>query len=220
MDYTVRDSGGMRELELRGQITFEADAGFREILAEWEKGGIAECVLDLSAVEYMDSAGLGLLGEERLARRAHRHSARRAIDAVLDQECTASAVADARAPIGRDGARRTKREWLRFPGVELGHLLSEDWASPDDALLAELIEDARYAPYLERQAAEVEALRRNEAIALPLALDYAQMPGLSIEMTERLSAARPTTLAAAARIRGITPAALSAILLHVRKAAA
>ena len=166
------------------------------------------------------AAGLGLLGEERLARRAHRHSARRTIDEALDQECTASAVADAGAPIGRDGARRTKREWLRFPGVELGHLLSDDWASPDDALLAELIEDARYAPYLERQAAEVEALRRNEAIALPLALDYAQMPGLSIEMTERLSAARPTTLAAAARIRGITPAALSAILLHVRKAAA
>lgn len=61
MDYTVRDSGGVRELELRGQITFEADAGFRDILAEWEKGGVAECVLNLSAVEYMDSAGLGLL---------------------------------------------------------------------------------------------------------------------------------------------------------------
>ena len=105
-----------------------------------------------------------------------------------------------------------------FPTVVLGGGFLR--LGGNDALLAELIEDARYAPYLERQAAEVEALRRNEAIALPLALDYAQMPGLSIEMTERLSAARPTTLAAAARIRGITPAALSAILLHVRKAAA
>lgn len=61
MDYTVRDSGGTLELDLRGQMTFEADSGFREILAEWEKGGIAECVLNLSAVDYMDSAGLGLL---------------------------------------------------------------------------------------------------------------------------------------------------------------
>lgn len=61
MDYTVRDSGDRRELELRGQMTFEADADFREILSGWEQGGIAECVLDLSAVDYMDSAGLGLL---------------------------------------------------------------------------------------------------------------------------------------------------------------
>lgn len=61
MDYTVRDSGDLRELELRGQITFEADGDFRTILAEWERGGIADCVLNLSAVDYMDSAGLGLL---------------------------------------------------------------------------------------------------------------------------------------------------------------
>lgn len=61
MDYTVHDNGNLRELELRGQITFEADADFRTILAEWEQGGIADCVLNLSAVDYMDSAGLGLL---------------------------------------------------------------------------------------------------------------------------------------------------------------
>ncbi|MGA1859642.1 STAS domain-containing protein [Azospirillum sp. 11R-A] len=61
MDYTVHDSGTLRELEMRGQITFEADTDFRTILAGWEKAGIADCVLNLSAIDYMDSAGLGLL---------------------------------------------------------------------------------------------------------------------------------------------------------------
>ncbi len=61
MDYAVRDSGGVRELELRGQLTFEADAGFRQIVEAWEKGGVRECVLNLAAVDFIDSAGLGLL---------------------------------------------------------------------------------------------------------------------------------------------------------------
>ncbi|MDR6771889.1 STAS domain-containing protein [Azospirillum sp. BE72] len=61
MDYTVHDSGSLRELELRGQMTFEADGGFREIMAGWEAGGVADCVLNLAAVDYIDSAGLGLL---------------------------------------------------------------------------------------------------------------------------------------------------------------
>jgi tRNA uridine 5-carboxymethylaminomethyl modification enzyme len=86
--------------------------------------------------------------------------------------------------------------------------------------LEEAIEDHRYAPYVERQQAEVSRLRSDDAVRLPPGLDYAAIPGLSNEMVERLSRARPDTLGAAGRIRGITPAALAAVLVHARRRAA
>ena len=81
------------------------------------------------------------------------------------------------------------------------------------------MEDPAYAPYIERQAREIAELRDNEALKLPDDFNYAAVPGLSKEMIERLSAARPESLAAAARIRGITPAALSAILVQAKRRA-
>ena len=123
----------------------------------------------------------------------------------------------AAAPL--DGQRRTGAEWLRFAGVHIEHVapgLSRDF----DPAFAEIAEDARYAPYLRRQDDEVALLRANDAVRLPDALDYAGIPGLSAEMVERLDRARPATLGAAGRIRGITPAALTAILLHTRRRAA
>ena len=86
-------------------------------------------------------------------------------------------------------------------------------------VLAEVIEDARYAPYVERQQRETARLAQ-EDVRLPECLSYRAVGGLSVEMIERLERARPATLAAAARIRGITPAALSAILVHGRRLAA
>jgi tRNA uridine 5-carboxymethylaminomethyl modification enzyme len=160
---------------------------------------------------------LGSARRERLARRAHDHET---IAGMLATHTTASALAGVGAPVGQDGARRSGAEWLRLAGVTIEHVAPEGWRAPDAALLAEMIEDARYAPYVERQAAELALLRRNEAIALPSALDYRAVPGLSLEMVERLEAPRPETLGAAGRIRGITPAALSAILLLARKSAA
>ena len=77
-----------------------------------------------------------------------------------------------------------------------------------------------YAPYVARQQAEIDRLRSDEAVRIPAGLDYAALSGLSNEMVERLSAARPSTLGAAARLRGITPAALAAILVHARRKAA
>ena len=79
---------------------------------------------------------------------------------------------------------------------------------------------SRYAPYVERQNREVERMRSDERIAIPAGLDYRTIGGLSNEMVERLEAARPTTLGAAGRVRGVTPAALAAILVHCRRAAA
>ncbi len=90
----------------------------------------------------------------------------------------------------------------------------------DPAIYAEVIEDARYAPYVTRQEAEVRAMRSSESTPLPDLMDYAAIPGLSNEMVERLRAARPSTLGAAERIRGITPAALSTIMVHAKRLAA
>lgn len=163
---------------------------------------------------------LGCLGPARRERLARRARDRDVIATMLLTKSTASSLAAAGASVGQDGARRSGAEWLRFTGVTIDHIAPAGWRAPDTELLAEMIEDARYAPYVERQTAELTAIRQDEAIALPAGLDYRQVPGLSLEMVEKLSAARPATLGAAGRIRGITPAALSAVLLHARKAAA
>ncbi|WP_448662742.1 tRNA uridine-5-carboxymethylaminomethyl(34) synthesis enzyme MnmG [Sphingomonas sp. CJ20] len=164
------------------------------------------------------AAALGCLTPARTERLAWRLEERARVEAAFADTLTATVLAARGAPVGQDGARRSAKEWLRFSGVELHHLVSDVTADP--AILAEFIEDARYAPYLERQEAEVAQLRGNDAIRLSADLDFAAIPGLSNEMVERLRAARPETLGAASRIRGITPAALSAILLHARRNAA
>lgn len=61
MNYTVRDLGGVREVDLRGQLTFEANDDFRRIIEGIEQGGLTDCVLNLSSLDFIDSAGLGLL---------------------------------------------------------------------------------------------------------------------------------------------------------------
>jgi len=86
-------------------------------------------------------------------------------------------------------------------------------------LLDEVIEDARYAPYLMRQDAEIRTMRANEGISL-MELDYPRIAGLSNEMVEKLNASRPATLGAAERVRGVTPAALALILVHAKRKAA
>ena len=116
---------------------------------------------------------------------------------------------------------------MRFPDVQLADLLDliptesvsretrGEWSTD---VVAEAEQDGRYAPYVDRQAAELRDLAANEQIRIPDALDYRRIAGLSNEMVERLDSARPETLAAASRIRGITPAALAAILVHAKRA--
>jgi tRNA uridine 5-carboxymethylaminomethyl modification enzyme len=161
---------------------------------------------------------LGMQGSERARRHVSRSDARAQLESQFETPLTASVVHARGAPVGLDGARRSAKEWLRFPGVELTHVA--DSVEADSQLLAEFVEDARYAPYLERQEVEVEQLRTNDNVRLSASLDFGAVPGLSNEMVEKLTVTRPETLGAASRIRGITPAALSAILLHARRSAA
>lgn len=160
----------------------------------------------------------GCIGAVRRAHQGRRRERRAVLDARFSEPRTAHALGQAGAPVSQDGARRSAFEWLRFPGVGIAHL-GVYVADAEPALLAELIEDARYAPYLERQAAEQETMARSDGTPIADTLDYATIPGLSNEMIERLTLARPATIGDAGRVRGITPAALTAIMLHIRRAA-
>lgn len=164
----------------------------------------------------------GLIGTARQHWFAKRSKDRVEILSALQRPVTASAMLAAGASVRQDGVRRTLFEWARFPEVPTSVLdrLLPDLSQFDPLLRGEVMEDAHYAPYLERQTAEVRDLRANESIMIPSHLDFGAIGGLSREMQERLEAARPETLAAAGRIRGITPAALAAILVHVRRRAA
>jgi len=138
---------------------------------------------------------------------------------ALSRAIPAPALADAGLPVRRDAGRKTLSEWLRFDLslADLSPWLGKaiDLTNP---LADEMVEDAAYAPYLERQEAELRDMRSSAAVPLGH-LAYADVPGLSREMVERLEAARPATLADAARVRGITPAALAAILVNARRSA-
>ena len=122
--------------------------------------------------------------------------------------------------VSQDGVRRTAAELLAYPEVDL-KALARLWPELADfrADIAEQIEiDARYAGYLKRQEADILSFRRDEALRLPANLDYGTVGGLSAEARSKLSAARPASLGAAARLPGVTPAALTALLRHVRRA--
>ena len=121
--------------------------------------------------------------------------------------------------VNADGRRRSLVQLLAHRGVDLD-ALSGVWpqilAWPPQ--VREQIEiDAAYAGYLDRQAADVEAFRRDEDLTLPPGLDYAAIGGLSNEVREKLAAVRPATLGQAARIEGVSPGALTALLGHVRR---
>ncbi len=162
----------------------------------------------------------GCLSDARRWHQDERAEARKMVEDALTVESTASALAARGVEVSQDGSRRSAYAWLRTPGVTLGDVAPDVDALADADVIAELLEDARYAPYLERQAVEVARLRGEEEVALPAMLVFGDIPGLSGEMVDRLTAARPRSLAAAARVRGVTPAALSAVLLHARRLAA
>ena len=160
------------------------------------------------------------LGPQRLARLAARSAERAVIERQLSVPIGADRLIARGAQVAPDPQHRTGVEWLRVAGVTIGDVAPDLIASGDTALLAEVAEDARYAPYLARQDSEIAQQRANGGIAVPGSLDFGTVPGLSTEMVERLSAARPESLGAASRIRGVTPAALTAILLQLRRIAA
>jgi tRNA uridine 5-carboxymethylaminomethyl modification enzyme len=121
--------------------------------------------------------------------------------------------------LNKDGQRRTAFELLSYPEFGMADV-ARIWPSfaelaPDHALQLEI--DAKYHVYLERQAADVAAYRRDEALALPDDFDFDAVKGLSNEVRQKLAAVRPRTVGQAGRIDGMTPAALALLAAHLRR---
>ena len=123
--------------------------------------------------------------------------------------------------VNDDGQWRDGLDLLGFPAIDVASLarLWPELAAIRPEIAARLENDARYRGYLDRQASDIEAFRRDASIALPGDLDYGAVASLSTEVRQKLARARPANLAAAARIPGITPAALTALVVHLRRAA-
>ncbi|MEP7348469.1 MAG: tRNA uridine-5-carboxymethylaminomethyl(34) synthesis enzyme MnmG [Sphingorhabdus sp.] len=166
----------------------------------------------------------GAVGDERRAAFDTRLATKTAIEVELRQVASADRLIRNGLDVKRDAGKMPLYAWLRFPSITVKDLLAVSRETdvgliPNGPLLAEIEQDGRYAPYLDRQDAEIRDLSANERIAMPDTLDYRTIAGLSKEMVERLDAARPENLAAAARVRGVTPAALAVILVHAKRAA-
>ncbi len=121
--------------------------------------------------------------------------------------------------VARDGVRRSAFQLMGHPGAVLEAILQ---AAPQlrelpPDVVDQVARDARYAPYLDRQERDLAAMRRDEDLELSPALDYLKLRGLSTELRDKLNRVRPRTLAQAGRIEGMTPAALTLILLKARQ---
>jgi tRNA uridine 5-carboxymethylaminomethyl modification enzyme len=164
---------------------------------------------------------LGCVGSARAAAFATKQAALHAARPLI-RNCTLSPTEARRhgLVVKQDGVARSGHDLLALPDVTLA-TLARIWPQLE-GMAPEVVEqleiEAHYAGYLDRQSAEILAFRRDEGLALPPDLDYAAVGGLTTEMREKLSRARPVNLGQAGRLEGVTPAALTALLAYVRKA--
>jgi len=166
--------------------------------------------------------GAGLVGSARMARLDDKLARLQWAEALLaERRLTPSMAAAHGIRVNQDGAARTACELLAYPEVDVARLAGI-WPelgeiAPDVAEQVEI--EARYAVYLQRQAADIADFRREEGLFLPAELDFAALAGLSGELRSLLARVRPRTLGAAARLPGMTPAALTLLYRHVKRAA-
>ena len=163
---------------------------------------------------------LGCVGAERA--KMHRAKmgeldAARALARALT--VTPSDAARRGLALRKDGQRRSAFELLSYPSIGIGDVarLWPQLAGLRPKVAEQLEIDAKYDVYLSRQAADVESYRRDESLTLPEDLDYAELPGLSNEVRDKLQTYRPRTVGHAGRIDGVTPAALTLLAAHLRR---
>lgn len=120
--------------------------------------------------------------------------------------------------INQDGTKRTPFQVLAFPDVDMRQLagLVPDILSFSQEIQDQVSRDALYANYIARQQKDVEKLRKDELLKIPEDLDYSDISGLSSELQSKLQHVKPADLAQAARIDGMTPAALALLLGRIR----
>ncbi len=164
---------------------------------------------------------MGLVGAERLAHYQQRNGQIDALRQRLQQLSLTPTEASARGlQLNRDGLRRSAYQLLSYPDIGFERLATiwPELSAFAPGVIARVTADAVYSVYLDRQAAEIDSYRRDQALKLPPELDLDAMPGLSNELRLKLMAQRPADLAQAARIEGMTPAALTLLAAHSRKA--
>lgn len=129
------------------------------------------------------------------------------------------ALASAGLPVSRDGAPKTAMQLLSHDEIDFSDCLAlwPELAQISPALRSQLKTDAHYSGYLARQQADIDAMRRDDALKIPAQIDYFRIGGLSAESQELLSRHKPETIGQAGRIAGLTPAALVAVLRHIKK---
>ena len=163
---------------------------------------------------------LGLVGSARWQMFEQVQGRRDAARHLLESTVITPAEAQRRGlPVNQDGVRRSLFDLLAYPDISWGQLAGE-WpelaqVSPDIA--ESVATDAQYSVYLQRQAADIAAFRRDEHVSIPADFDFAALAGLSAELTQKLISQRPKSLGAASRIEGMTPAATTLLLAHIKK---
>ena len=163
---------------------------------------------------------LGCVGARRAAHFASAQAELAAARARLDALSLTPTEARAHGiALNQDGIRRSAFQLLSYPELDWARLAGvwPELAAVSPRIAERLRTDATYAVYLDRQRADIAAFRRDEAVRLPAGLDYAGISGLSNEMRSKLEAVRPGTLGQAARIEGVTPAALTLLAAHARR---
>jgi tRNA uridine 5-carboxymethylaminomethyl modification enzyme len=163
---------------------------------------------------------LGCIGPERASRfRAKMQALTAARDYARSVSVTPSGAERFGFALKKDGQRRTAFDLLAYPDFGIAEVVRiwPELGTLAPAIAEQLEIDAKYSVYLDRQAADIAAYRRDEALALPDGLDYAAMTGLSHEVRQKLVAVRPRTLGQAGRIDGVTPAALTLLAAHLRR---
>ena len=163
---------------------------------------------------------LGCVGAERSRKFDEKLRAIEDAKSMARRLVLTPAQASARGlQVNQDGVRRDALQLLAYPSITFDQLAAmwPELGALSPPVREQLEIDALYSGYLERQALDVEAFKRDEDLRLDVLLDYASVGGLSNEVREKLSATRPGTLGQASRIEGVTPSALTALLAHVRR---
>ncbi len=153
------------------------------------------------------------LFEDKLGRLTHART-------ILEAETfTPKQVSESGIRVNQDGNRRTGMDLLAFPDVVFDDLvpLMPSLAKVDEEARQQISRDAMYANYIARQEKYVEAVKRDESHVIPADFDFTLLDGLSNELKQKLTRARPGNLAQAGKVEGMTPSALALLLFHLRR---
>ena len=163
---------------------------------------------------------LGCVGPERaLFHRSKMAKLNSALGLLREFSATPSQIAKSGVLVNQDGVRRSAYDLLAGSTIGFDNLVAiwPELSGIDSDTIRQIENDAKYSVYLDRQKSDIEELRRSEALKIPDDFDFEAVSGLSAEITQKFVSARPRTFGQASRIEGITPAAMSTLVSHLKR---